>query len=125
MAEHTSSIARMWLDDEDILHYVATGGASTSATVEEGFGIVQELTGGRRVPILFDARNWPKGDPASWQRFIERIESICVAAAVIVTPASKDAMGAFPPIVDHLLIPFRLFEEEEAALAFLRGHPSS
>ena len=50
------------------------------------------------------------------------LEGICVAAAVIANARSAQAMGAFPQLVDSLLIPFRVFTEEEPALDFLRSH---
>ncbi len=120
--ERKSATARIWLDESGILHLVALGAESTAATVAESFQIVRELTGGSRVPILFDSRDWPKGDPASWSSFISSIESICTAAAVVVNSASAQAMGAFPKLLDDLVIPFRLFPDEEAALSFLRRH---
>jgi hypothetical protein len=118
----TTDNARIWLDDEGILHEVAIGVESTAHSVDRNFAIFRELTGGKRVPILFDSRDWPKGDPASWSHFIAIIESVCTAAAVVANANSVAAMGAFPKVVDELLIPFRVFDAEEPALAFLRSH---
>ena len=120
--ERTSATARIWIDDEGIVHYVSLGNKSTAESVSEGLGIVREITGRKRCPILFDGREWPKGDPASWSRFIAGIEAVCTAAAVVTTPATVQAMGAFPRLLDDLVIPFRLFDAEEPALAFLRRH---
>lgn len=120
--ERETTAARLWLDDEGIIRYVSIGTESTAATVAEGFAAIREVAGGKRVPILFDSRAWPKGDPGSWSRFIASLESVCVAAAVITNPRSEKAMGAFPQLVDNLLIPFRLFADEEQALDFLRSH---
>lgn len=122
MDVRTTDNARIWLDDEGILHEVAIGIGSTAHSVDSNFAIFRELTGGKRVPILFDAREWPKGDPGSWSRFIATLESICIAAAVVANPDAVTAMGAFPKLVDDLLIPFRVFDAEEPALAFLRTH---
>lgn len=120
--ERTSAAARIWIDAEGIVNYVSVGTESTAESVAEGLSIVREITGGRRVPILFDGRNWPKGDPASWNRFVTGIEGVCTAAAVVTTPATVQAMGAFPRLLDDLVIPFRLFDAEEPARRFLHKH---
>ena len=93
---------------------------STADSVGESLRIVNELTGGKRVPILFDSRDWPRGDPASWVRFISMIEAVCLAAGVVANPESVRAMGRFPDFLDDLVIPFKIFEDEEDALSFLR-----
>ena len=95
---------------------------STPESVNEGLGIVRELTGGKRAPILFDARSWSGGDPASWVRFISTIENVCVAAAVIVSPPSASTLRSFPEYIDGLVVPFRVFEDENAALEFLHTY---
>lgn len=110
------------MDDDGVVRYVSVGVPSTAESVSRGFEIVRELTKGARAPILFDARSWPRGDPASWVRFISKVEDVCVAAAVVVSPTSEKAMGSFPEYIDGLVIPFRIFEDEDAALESLRSH---
>ncbi|MDJ0925966.1 MAG: hypothetical protein QNJ77_15550 [Acidimicrobiia bacterium] len=122
MEERTSSDARILLDDEGIIHVIAIGVPSTAPFVDETFAVVRELAGGQRAPILFDARDWPRGTPASWARFISKIESICLAAAVVADTRAAKALGRFPEFLDDLLIPFRVFPDEEPALEFLRGY---
>lgn len=122
MEARTTTTARIWLDGEGIVHYVATGTPSTKETVGESLAVVREITGGRRTPILFDSRSWPSGDPASWVHFINTIESFCSAAGVVVDGQSVARLGAFPARIDDLIIPFQVFYSEEEALAFLRSH---
>jgi hypothetical protein len=122
MEERTTKAARIWVDAEGIIHFEAIGVASTAESVTESMAVLGELTGGNPRPILFDSRGWPSGDPASWVRFINSIESVCSAAAVIFDEESKPRMGAFPALLDSLMIPFRLFSDEDEAREFLRGH---
>jgi len=122
MDERQSTTARIWMDDEGILRYVSIGVESTEATVVEGMQIVRELSGDVPVPILFDARSWKGGDPKSWIKFIAMIESVCSAAAIIVAPESPNVMGGFPEAIDGLVLPFRVFPDENAALDFLRQY---
>jgi len=119
--EETAS-ARIWRDEDGIVHYVSRGVASTAQSVDENMQHVRNISDGRRVPILFDARDWPRGDPSSWARFISIVESVCLAAAVLVNPTSEKALGRFPDLIDDLVVPFRVFKDEDEALAFLRGH---
>lgn len=119
-----TTTARMWLDDEGIGHYVSIGVASTRETVIESMEALGELSGGQPLPILFDSRGWPSGDPASWVQFINTIGTVCSAAAVVVDAESEPKLGAFPPLLDSLMIPFRMFADENEALEFLRSQES-
>ena len=116
-----TAAACIWLDDEGIIHYVSRGVVSTTQSVDEGMQAVARLSGGQRVPILFDARSWPKGDPSSWVRFISLVGNVCLAAAVLVSEHSAKALGRFPDFIDDLVVPFRLFDDEAAAIEFLKG----
>lgn len=120
-----TTTARIWVDEEGLVNYASRGVVSTKETVKESMEALSEVTGGRPVPILFDSRGWPSGDPASWVHFINMIEAVCSAAAVIVDGDSAPRMGSFPGLLDSLMIPFRLFADENEAREFLRSHPQS
>ena len=64
-----TSTALTWLDDEGIIHIVATGVASTADSNDATLSVVKELVAGSKAPILFDIRRWPSGDPSFWIRF--------------------------------------------------------
>jgi hypothetical protein len=40
----------------------------------------------------------------------------------LVNPTSERALGRFPDLIDDLVVPFRVFKDEDEALAFLRQH---
>ena len=122
MKETTTTTARVWLDDDGIVHYVSIGVSSTADTVMEGLTAVGQLTDGKPSPILFDSRGWPSGDPASWVQYINMIEMVCSAAAVVVDAESASALGAFPARIDELVIPFQVFYDEDEALEFVRSY---
>lgn len=84
--------------------------------------VVRELTAGGKAPILFDIRRWPTGDPRFWLQFVNTIESVCLAGAAVVASDAVEKLGAFPASIDSMLMPFRVFSEEEKALAFLRTY---
>ncbi len=116
----TTKTGRIWLDDEGIIHIVATGEPSTADSTAETLGVVEELTASGKAPILFDVRQWPSGDPGFWVLFINTIESVCLAGAAVIDPQAADSLGTFPSIIDSLLIPFRVFPDEDEAMSFLR-----
>ncbi|NNC39532.1 MAG: STAS/SEC14 domain-containing protein [Acidimicrobiia bacterium] len=118
----TTATGQIWLDGEGIVHFVATGAASTADTAAENQAVLEELTAGGRTAILFDVRSWPSGSPSFWVRFINAIEHICLAGAVLVDPQSQDNLGTFPSLISSLLVPFQVFPDEDEALAFLRNH---
>ena len=108
------------IDDGDVIRVIGIGAQHTPATVVETFAAVQELSGSDRMPILFDARDWGEIELPSWVQFVSNIERVCLAAAVLVEPDDlTQYVGIFPDVVDRLVIPFRVFEEEADALAFL------
>ncbi len=118
--ERLTSAVKITLD-EGIVRVIGLGKPHTADTVREMCAAVLDLTGGRRLPILFDTRNWGEIAPTSWAEFIQRIEDICPAAAVLGILGDFDAgyVGSYPMIIDSLVIPFRIFQEESAALEFL------
>lgn len=118
----STKTARLWIDGAGILHVVATGEASTPDTVADTLTVAKEMIGGGRAPIVFDARLWPRADPKAWVVFINMIESVCVAAGVVVGVEAADSFGTYPPLLDGLVIPFRVFSDKDDALAFLRPY---
>ncbi len=51
------------------------------------------------------AQEWPGASPGAWQQFISMLESFCLAAAVVASPSSGQAMGTFPQVFDETLRP--------------------
>ena len=113
--------ATVWFEDGIIINR-AEGVASTPESVAEAFGVYHDLTEGTPHPLLFDARKWPGGDPDAWAAAITKFESTVNAIAMLVGPDSPAYTGTFPPIIDRLLIPFRIFTDEAEALAFLHSY---
>ena len=117
-----TTAAKIWLDADRILHVEARGVPSTAETVDESFCAMEQLLGGGKARFLFDARKWPRGSAASWVIFINRIQEVCVAGAILVDPAHPAALGPYPDLLSRLLVPFGVFETEEEALGFLELH---
>ncbi len=108
-----------------ILYVVSKGVVSTDESVTATIEAATRLAGGRRHPVLFDARSWPGGDPRGWLAVINQMRTIFSAGSMIVDPAMLGSLAErFDPL-GRLLIPFRVVTNEDEALAFLEPFKDS
>lgn len=120
--EIRTETATIWVDEGGIAHIESTGVASTATSVEATIEALQDLLDGGRAPLLFDARRWPSSDTAGWVRFIELIETVCVAGAVLIDPEQPAVLHSYPEFMSRLVVPFAVFTTEHQAIAFLEPH---
>ena len=113
-----TTAASVFVDDHGLLHIVSNGMESTSVTVRETFAAARSLLT-RPAPTLFDARNWPKPGSGFWVTFIDLLPSVVNAGAILVVPEGRDDLGGFPGAVNRLMVPFEVFDDVDAATAFL------
>jgi len=113
-----TTAASVFVDDHGLLHVVSNGIESTPGTVRETFAAARSLLT-RPTPTLFDARNWPKPGSGFWVTFIDLLPSAVSAGAILVGPEGRDDLGGFPGAVNRLMVPFEVFDDESAAIAFL------
>lgn len=104
---------------DGLLTIRSKGVHSTQASVDATLAAAAELVGEVRGPMLFDAREWPGGDPAGWISVISKIGVTFSAAAMLVDPGKIEEIGPFPKAIDRLVIPFGTFGDEPSALDFL------
>ena len=121
--ETTTSV--IWIDDGIIRIRSIADAPSTAETVAEMFAVIRELTDGVPMPVLDNVRNWPGADHGAWSTFVSDALSLFSAIAWVVDAESSARLGAFPEVIDRLLVPFRVFTDEAEALAFLRGNTGS
>ncbi|MBK5268827.1 MAG: hypothetical protein JJE47_15510 [Acidimicrobiia bacterium] len=110
---------------DGLFHIVSKGVVSTDESVSATIEAATRLAGGRRHPVLFDARIWPGGDPRGWLAVINQMRAVFSAGSMIVDPAMLESLSErFDPL-GRLLIPFRVFTNEDEALAFLEPFKNS
>ena len=112
--------AQVWIDD-GILYIRSTGVRSTPESVSRTLEVIKGLTDGVPHPVFFDARSWPGGDSPAWVAIVEGLDAHFSAVAMLVDEDRRPDVGRYPESIDRLVLPFRLFGNREAALAFL-GH---
>lgn len=91
----------------------------TAQNIADSFDRLAALTQGKRLPGLWDARAVPEFSLNLWLVFVTRIEEVAAALAILVNTEAESAFGAFPAAMDSMLIPVRLFREEDKAIDWL------
>lgn len=105
--------------DDGILMIRSKGVFSTQNSIESTLDAASRIMGPNRHPLLFDAREWPGGDPEGWVTVISRIGTLFSAAAMLVDARASAGVGPFPQTIDRLVIPFMTFTDYTEAVTFL------
>ena len=92
----------------------------TEASFAEALDVIGRLGEGVPRPALWDVRAWQGATPDAWGYLIPRIARLVSAVAMIVRADRDQRVGPFPAAIDRLLIPFRIFIDEQKGLEFLR-----
>ena len=97
----------------------------TPATTHRALDALAEVAGGRRRPMLWDVRRLSVGGPEARAIFVQRMPESLSALAVLVDQQIDEelqgALEAFTPIIESLMMPIRVFYDEDAALGWLRS----
>lgn len=113
---------RMWFPADGVVRLVwsppvPSGFDDAVATIEA----MIELTGDRPAPLFVDVRQAGPQDRAGRLEFIRRHEVVSAVAIVVGSPLSR-MMGNFFINVNKPKAPTRLFDDEAAALAWLKEY---
>ena len=111
---------RMWLPPDGVVRLVwsppvPSGLEDAIATIDA----MTEITGNRAAPLLVDVRQAGPQDRAGRMEFLRRREVVTAVALVVGNPLSR-MMGNFFINVNKPKAPTRLFDDEDAALAWLK-----
>ena len=122
----TTSVSRLWVDDDDILHVEYRAGVALSAErVREQLEAAVAVAGDRPMRVLADmSRDVGTGDRAA-RDALGGPESAArtIAVAVIVGSAVTRAVASFFLAVTRPPFPLRMFTSEAEGLAWLRTFP--
>ncbi|MEO7327151.1 MAG: STAS/SEC14 domain-containing protein [Minicystis sp.] len=122
--EVTTRTARIWIDDDEIIHYGRLPGlttATTKADAEEAMAATWKLTGHRRLPVLADVRTVKSVERAARLHLTgPEAARLNVAVALLVGSPLSRAIGNFFLGLNKPLIPCRMFTGEPEALTWLR-----
>ncbi len=113
---------RIWLRPDGVCEivwapHVPSGLEDAIATIKA----MAELTGGRRAPLLVHTTDAGPQDRAARMEFV-RDQGVVSAVALIVGNPLSRMMATFFINVSRPEVPIRLFEDEAAAVAWLKEH---
>ena len=89
--------------------------------VQEAMKATWKLAGGEPCAALWDMRGSPRPSPESWRLFIHRLPEIFFALAILADEQAVSFLGAFPAAIDNLLVPVRVFGQEDEATQWIEG----
>lgn len=111
---------RMWLRPDGVVQLVWGPGAVLR--LEDAVAAIDAMTkftDGRKSPLLVDTRDLGRQDRAARMEFVRRGELVSAVALLVSTPLSR-MMGNFFLAVSKPMAPTRLFDDEAAAVAWLK-----
>jgi len=117
--EFTHPKFRVWLRPDGIVQLV--WGPRVTMSLEDAVAAIDavaKLMGGRRSPLLVDARETGTQDRPARVEFVRRGDFVSALAVIVVTPLSR-MMGNFALNVSRPSAPTKLFDDEASALAWL------
>ena len=120
--EITHEKFRIWLRPDGVVEiawapHIPSGLEDARAVI----AAMSELTGGRAAPLLVHTTDAGPQDRAARMEFIRHQEVVAAVALVVGNPLSR-MMATFFINVSGPEVPIKLFEDAEAAAAWLRGH---
>jgi hypothetical protein len=119
----TTRTARLWVDDDRIVHCECLPGVETTRPDAEAIlAAGGELTGYRPLPGLVDIRRSRGIDREARVHFSgPECARVNAAVALLIGSPLSRVMGNFFLGLHKPLVPFRLFTDEAEALVWLRG----
>ena len=120
--EVTHEKFRMWVRPDGIVElawapHVPSGLEDAVAAIEA----MSELTGGKPGSLLVHTENAGPQDRAARMEFIRRQEIVAAVALLVGNPLSR-MMATFFINVSRPDVPIKLFEDADAAVAWLKEH---
>ena len=112
---------RMWLRPDGIVQMTwVTKAAGGLEDATAAISAMNELTGGRRSPLLVDLHDSGQQTRPARLEFTRRDDLVSAVALIIGTPLSR-IMGNFFLSVNKPPYPVRLFDNEASGLAWLQA----
>ncbi|MDH5606153.1 MAG: hypothetical protein OEY93_04640 [Anaerolineae bacterium] len=112
----------IWLDEEGIIRAaVKPVPEITVESIKQDMAIYKKLGGGSPRPVLANISHIVKVGRDARHLAATQIPQFATAAAVVIGSPVSRVIGNFFLGLNRPEIPLRLFDEEEAALAWLRS----
>ncbi len=113
---------RMWAREDGVVEI--EWAPQVPSTLEDAVAVIDAmsvLTNGRAAPLLVHTTDAGPQTREARMEFVRRQEVVSAVALVVGNPLSR-MMANFFINVSKPEVPIRLFEDDDAALTWLRGH---
>ncbi len=120
--EITGEKFRIWLRPDGVVEIVWE--PHVPSVLEDAVAVIDamsELTGGRAAPLLVHTEDAGPQSREARMEFVRRQEVVSAVSLVVGNPLSR-MMATFFINVSRPDVPIRLFEDKEAAVAWLKEH---
>lgn len=104
---------------DNVLYIRSKGVQTTRQSLIVTFEAAMSLSEGRAIPVLFDARRWPGSAQDGWLQGISSLLDTFTAVAMLIDPTNPPDLGERIEPIDRLMVPMRVFTDEDEALTFL------
>ena len=121
MAKYSSEHREPWIDDDGFLRFRMGDVPRTRENVERTFRVAAALTGGSQLPLIVDARAMTSADPRAWVAITENLTSVATSLAILVSDETPAVMNAWQDRFNSLILPCRVFADEESAIAWSKS----
>lgn len=91
----------------------------TAKLLMEAEEACRRVRGDVKRPALWDIRQLAKPKPEAWVGFIQNAPNNLTAIAIVGNADQMNLLGAFPRLMNELLLPIGMFEESDAARRWL------
>jgi hypothetical protein len=126
-SQATESDGTFWLGDDGVIRAIVPPGAEdTLSKAKASLREISHLAAGFPKPVLVDMR-WIKSATLEARRFwgSDALSGVVTSAALLVASPVSRIMGNFYIGLRHMHVPTRMFNDEAAALEWLKGYQAT
>ena len=111
------------VDDEGILRLnIKQGARIDEAEVRRVFGIIQKITGGKKVLELMEGGNFYTFDENAQKYAAKYGKDLFIASAIIIRSGAMRMLFNFFNSFFTQTVPFKMFPDNESAIEWLRKY---
>ena len=110
-----------WIDDDGLMRVRIGGLHRTRAASEHTLRIAAALTASGPRQGIMDIRATTSADLDVWPSFLDQIPLLLSALAMLVSDATSRQAILFQDKINALLVPCRVFADDESAVAWLKS----
>ena len=121
MADYPTDTVQPWIDDDGFLRARTGTARRTKATTEIAMRNAAALAASGLRKAIWDIRGFTSVEMDAWITFLDVLPKVVSALAMVVSDDTMTQALTFQEEINRLLVPCRLFEDDESAVAWLKS----